>query len=98
MKNVKKTLPEARCLRCGRCCHGLKDDGSTAACRFLKFLITGHAFCRIYKNRLGATTGWKFNGKEAKCVMRNDCSYNYKGCPSNIIASNTDKKILEVGY
>ena len=73
-------MTEPVCKRCGKCCHFIVD-GKVLKCKYLR-KFKGTTFCRIYPNRLGVLC---LDGYDYKCIERKDSSWNYEGCPYNIL-------------
>ena len=74
------------CIRCGVCCHYLKD-GVLTKCKHLVRLPNRSTVCRIYKTRIGTVID-----KNTRCTFRGSSSFDYKGCPLN-----TGKEVKQNG-
>ena len=74
---------QVSCKRCGLCCV-IPTTGRD--CQHLVRLKSGRTLCRVYKTRLGRVIGkTTINGVvvQVRCVMREDVSTKYEGCPFN---------------
>ena len=67
------------CIRCGICCHFF-IDGKKKKCKHLVILPSKKTLCRVFKKRLGRKID-----KKMICMTREDCKYNYPGCPLNAL-------------
>lgn len=66
------------CLRCGLCCHYIKD-GKLTSCKYLVKISNGKTYCKVYKNRLNR----KIDDEGFYCTFRVFSPIDYPGCPYN---------------